>query len=215
MSIAARLRATHERMAAACESVGRDPADVTLIAVSKTFPVAAIQAAYDAGHRDFGESRWQELEPKAAQLPADIRWHFIGKAQSNKIRRIAEVCTLIHSLESESQILELSKRDEPTNVLLQVNIAQEPQKSGIFPEALDTVINTVLTYDHVRLRGLMTIGPAQAEPEQMRNHFRKMRKLLEQCPGKWLSLGMSGDYEMAIQEGSTHIRVGSAIFGDR
>lgn len=201
------IRANIERA-----SVGRP---VTLIAVSKTIPVSQIQEAYDLGVRDFGESRWQELETKAPHLPADIRWHFIGKAQSNKIRRIAGVCHLIHTLESESQILELSKLESPTDVLLQVNIGKEPQKSGIFPQALDTVINTVLRYQQVRLRGLMTIGPAEATDNETRALFREMRRIADSLKCEALSMGMSGDYEMAIQEGSTHVRVGSAIFGQR
>jgi pyridoxal phosphate enzyme (YggS family) len=205
----------HERIARSAESVGRDPASVTLIAVSKTVCVDLIREAYDLGHRDFGESRLQEAIPKIERLPDDIRWHFIGKLQSNKARRAADLFHVIHTLESEQQLRELSKAGRAVDGLIEVNIGVELQKSGISPESLGKFAKTVVQYPLVRLRGLMTVGPLHPNAEFMRPFFRELRELGYGFKGQWLSMGMSNDFEVAIQEGSTHVRVGSALFGAR
>ncbi|MCE9557697.1 MAG: YggS family pyridoxal phosphate-dependent enzyme [Armatimonadetes bacterium] len=215
MGIAERLQEIQSRIDKACESANRAPQQITLIAVSKTFPTEAIQEAYDCGHRHFGESRLQELLPKAEALPKDIFWHFIGKIQSNKIRRAAGICSLIHTLESHSQIQELEKLDKPTDVLIEINIAREEKKSGILPEDLDKFYQRVLISPTVRYRGLMTIGSNTGTIEQTKAEFRTMRELSRKYEGDFLSMGMSGDFEVALQEGATHIRVGTAIFGGR
>lgn len=215
MSFLERLAGVEEGIQQACKVAGRSRDEVCLIGVSKTFPLDSIHEAYQAGLRDFGESRLGELVPKAASCPPDISWHFVGPCQSNKVRRIAEICTLIHSIDSESQLRELAKLERKVDILVQVNIAEEPQKSGIFPGGLDKFIETVLRYETVQLRGLMTIGPAEVGEDETRRNFRRMRTLFEATPGDILSMGMSGDFEWAIQEGSTHIRVGSALFGER
>lgn len=189
---------------------------VTLIAVSKGVGVDQIREAYEAGHRDFGESRLQEALPKIEALPKDIQWHFIGRLQSNKAKRVASAFRIIHSLDSESQLRELGKSHFAVDGLIEVNIGEEPQKTGILPGSLDSFAKSVLECSHVRLRGLMTVGPAHPNAEEMRPYFRQLRKLAESLgPHAWLSMGMSGDFEVAIQEGATHVRVGSAIFGPR
>ncbi len=211
----ARYNHVNERIQRACDSADRDPQGVTLIAVSKTYPAESIQALYDLGHRDFGESRVQELLPKAEALPKDIRWHFIGKLQSNKVRAAAAVCTSIHTLETHSQLKELSKQSSVIDTFIEVNIAEEEQKSGIFVNSLDTFAEDVLTCSQANLSGLMTIGPVVDDPEQSRLYFKKLKQLGEAIGTKDLSMGMSLDFEVAIQEGSTHIRVGTLLFGAR
>lgn len=211
------LREVEDRIAKAAEGVRRDPGSITLIAVSKTHPVSAIQVAYDAGHRDFGESRLQELLPKWEALPKDIRWHFIGKLQSNKAKRAAQLGVAIHTIESAHQLREIAKGAPAEGIdgLIEVNTTAEEQKSGISPKALDELVSEVLNYPNVRLRGLMTLGHAHRNAEEQRPFFRMLRELKEKMGGAWLSMGMSDDFEVAIQEGSTHVRVGTAIFGAR
>ncbi|MFN8220353.1 MAG: YggS family pyridoxal phosphate-dependent enzyme [Fimbriimonadales bacterium] len=210
----ARLKAIQDRIERACETVGRDPALVTLIAVSKTHPADSIRALYDLGHRVFGESRLQEAIPKIEALPGDIEWHFIGKLQSNKAKKATEYFRAIHTIESESQLKELAK-GRPIDGLVEVNIGEEPQKSGIAPEMLDDFLKIVLQYDQVKFRGLMAIGPAHPNAEAMRPYFQRMFRLNERVQGEWLSIGMSQDFDVAIQEGATHVRVGTALFGER
>jgi len=215
VDIASRLDRIRERIEIAARSVGRDPSEVTLIAVSKTVDVEAIQSAYDVGQRHFGESRLQEALPKIEALPTDIVWHFIGKLQSNKAKRAAMSFAVIHTLESDSQLRELAKAGREVDGLIEVNIADEPQKSGISAKNLEAFANSGLQYPSVHLRGLMTIGPPLQDPEAMRPFFRELRMLGERIGGQWLSMGMSDDFEVAIQEGATHVRVGTAIFGSR
>ena len=210
-----RYRDIQDRIARAGDSVGRDVSSVTLIAVSKTYPASAIQELYDLGHRDFGESRLQELVPKVEELPKDIRWHFIGKLQSNKTRRAAEICHAIHTIETSSQLKELNKSEKSVNVFIEVNVAEEEQKSGILQNSLDTFAQDVIRCEQANLSGLMTIGPVVQDPEQSRPYFRKLRQLGESIGTKNLSMGMSLDFEVGIQEGATHIRVGTLLFGAR
>jgi hypothetical protein len=210
-----RYRDIQDRIARACDSVGRDASSVTLVAVSKTYPASAIQELYDLGHRDFGESRLQELVPKVEELPKDIRWHFIGKLQSNKTRRAAEICHAIHTIETSSQLKELNKSEKSVDVFIEVNVAEEEQKSGILQNSLDTFAQDVIRCEQANLSGLMTIGPVVQDPEQSRPYFRKLRHLGESIGTKNLSMGMSLDFEVGIQEGATHIRVGTLLFGAR
>lgn len=216
MTVEENLSVVHKRIDAACAASGREPDEVTLIAVSKNQPLEALTAAYEAGHRHFGESRLQEALPKIAAMPPDAVWHFVGNLQSNKARRVAETFSLVHSVYKVSQVAELEKHTAPTDVLIEVNLAAEVQKGGVFVESLDELVSLLLNCSYVRLQGLMTVGPATLEPEEMRSTFRTMRELRDRStPGGWLSMGMSGDYAVAIQEGSTHVRVGTAIFGSR
>ncbi|MBI1333489.1 MAG: YggS family pyridoxal phosphate-dependent enzyme [Armatimonadetes bacterium] len=211
----ARYQAVLDEIARNCDLVGRDPASVTLIAASKTQPADIVRKLYDLGHLHFGESRLQELIPKAETLPPDIVWHFIGKLQSNKLRRAAEICDVIHTIETESQVKEISKLSKPIQVLIEVNTANEPQKSGILEKSLDEFHNCVIQSDLAIFRGLMTIGPIVREAEDSRPYFEKLRRLNEKVGGDWLSMGMSKDFGVAIQEGATHVRVGTSLFGER
>jgi len=210
-----RLEDVRERMAKAAESVGRRPEEVLLIAVTKTVALERIVEAYQAGQRVFGESRVQEAAPKIAGLPADIEWHFIGKLQSNKVRKAAGLFQVIHTLESPSQLKEFDKLPAPVDALIEVNLAHETQKSGVPPESLDEFWELASQCKGVRVRGLMTIGPNLRDPEAMRPFFRELRLLGERFGCEWLSMGMSADFDVAIQEGATHVRVGSALFGER
>lgn len=215
MPIEANLRAIQEKIARSCDSAGRDPSSVTLIAVSKTVPVDLIREAYDCGVRDFGESRWQEAQGKLDQLPGDVTWHFIGKLQSNKAKRVAVRFPVVHTVESEGQVAEMEKAGRSCQALIELNLAREPQKGGIFVENLDSLVQRLLSCNHVRFRGLMTIGPLVTDPEQSRSLFRELAEVGKACNADWLSMGMSADYDVAIQEGATHVRVGSALFGER
>lgn len=215
MHIARNLSKINLRIASACNSVGRDPSEITLVAVSKTFSIEDIQQAYDAGHRHFGESRLQEAQPKIEVLPSDIVWHFIGTLQSNKAKKIAQLFPVIHTIDSESKLKEISKAERLIQGFIEVNIANEPQKAGISTDSLDEFSQTVLSYSQVHLTGLMTIGPTVSDPELSRPYFRQLRNHAHRLGVENLSMGMSQDFDVAIQEGATHIRVGSAIFGKR
>lgn len=215
MSIARNLAEIQARVERACALVKRHPSEVTLIAVSKTVEIDRIWEAYDAGHRHFGESRLQEAMPKIEALPADITWHFIGNLQSNKARRIAKCFAVIHTLDSPSQLKEIAKANRQIQGFIEVNIANEPQKAGISPVLLDEFRSVVLSYPQVHLNGLMMIGPAVDDPELSRPYFRDLRELSRRFGDQSISMGMSQDFDVAVQEGSTHIRVGSAIFGSR
>jgi pyridoxal phosphate enzyme (YggS family) len=209
-----------ERVAAASARVGRDPASVTLVAVSKAKPVSDIEAVYRLGHRDFGENRAQEMAEKAAQLPDDIRWHFVGALQTNKARLIRPLTHLLHSMDRESLAGAWAKGSGlPPPVLLQVNTGREPQKSGVLPEDAGTTLSQVLSLG-IEVRGLMVIPPLSDDPEDQRPHFALLRDLRDHLAREHpavaeLSMGMSDDFEVAVEEGSSIIRVGRAIFGER
>lgn len=215
MGIADRLHEIRSRIDSAARSVGRDPRNVELVAVSKNQPLSALLEAYEAGQRHFGESRLQEALPKIAEMPSDAVWHFIGKLQSNKARRVSQFFNVIHTIESETQLREIVKSEQVVDVFIEVNLAREPQKSGILPEKLEEFHELLLQLPATRFRGLMTIGPIVENPEQSRALFRELAGLNQKLGGTWLSMGMSDDFEVAIQEGSTHVRVGTAIFGSR
>ena len=209
------LQDVRDRIARACDSCGRDPATVTLVAVSKTVGVDDIQRVYDQGHRVFGENRLQEALPKITALPSDIEWHFVGRLQSNKAKAVAEAFGVIHTLENERQLAGIGKASRLIDGLIELNLGREVQKGGILPETLDKTLNLVQEYSNVRFRGLMTVGPLTSNPEGNRPLFRQLAELGRKVGAEWLSMGMSADLEAAIQEGSTHVRVGTAIFGER
>lgn len=210
-----RYQEVQDRIHRACDASGRDPESVTLIAVSKTHPVEAVKAAYDLGLRHFGENRLQEAALKMEALPPDIVWHFIGHLQSNKAKRIAQLFDVVQTLCQSRQVAEIAKSERRIKGLVEINIANEAQKSGLPPGDLDLFLPEVLNCNCVHFLGLMTIGPATSNPEQMRPYFQALCKMNKKIGGKWLSMGMSGDLEVAIMEGSTHIRVGTALFGRR
>lgn len=215
-----RLLAIRERIERACESAGRDPSEVTLIAVSKGFPADAVREAFDLGCRDFGENRLQEALGKFEALPPELvgasTWHFIGTLQSRKVPLATERFDVIHTLDRASQLAQLAKVPQAVTALVEVNIAREPQKGGVLPEDLPAFVHCFDELPQVRLAGLMTMGPAAASAEDMRPFFALLRHLGKQCRiGPWLSMGMSDDFDVAIQEGATHVRVGTALFGSR
>lgn len=223
--IASQLAGISDRIAAACRSAGRDPASVELVAVSKTFPVEAVAEALAAGQWVFGESRLQEAEPKIAALPDGLDWHFIGRVQRNKVRRILPLFGTVHAIDSLKLAIYCDRTAGELglspNVFLQVNIAGEGSKGGFTPEDLSKEISQIAALSNLQIEGLMCIPPAEDEAEDARKWFRRLRELRDslerdhgiQLPS--LSMGMSGDFEIAIAEGATHVRVGSAIFGAR
>ncbi|GAA5481339.1 YggS family pyridoxal phosphate-dependent enzyme [Haloferula sargassicola] len=226
MSPGARLGAVRDRVARACEAAGRDPEEVKLLAVSKTVETSGVRPIYEAGQRAFGESRQQEAEEKIRALPDDIEWHFIGTLQRNKVRKVLEAgFAVIHSIDS----LKLARHVDRIAgelgirpmVFLEVNIADEDSKGGFSPDALRSGRSEILALENLQVAGLMAIPPEEELPERARAWFRRVRELRDELAGDsgsgWseLSMGMSGDFEMAILEGSTLIRVGTAIFGAR
>ncbi len=216
-----------ETIKSACERSGRRAEDVTLLAVSKTKPASDIQELYDAGHRDFGENYIQELREKHEVLPKDIHWHMIGHLQRNKVKYIAEYITMIHSVDSLELIQtiekEAAKHDRVIPVLIEVNVAEEDSKFGIRYEDVPSFLEAASAYPHVRIEGLMTSAPLVENAEDDRWVFRKLSQLSVDINSKnynnikmsVLSMGMSNDYEIAVEEGSTMVRVGTSIFGHR
>jgi PLP dependent protein len=224
-----RLEGVRRRVAQACSRAGRSTDEVCLIAVSKTHPTEALRVLYDAGVRDFGESYVQEWLDKAAQLPADIRWHFIGRLQSNKARFVAESnAVMVHSVDRMSLAKPLAGRSERiVDVLIQVNLAEEETKGGVSEKDLNDFFDKLTSLESLRVRGLMTMPPYADDPEASRGYFSRLKVLLESLrrhsEGRGfdagqldvLSMGMTNDFEVAIEEGATHIRVGTALFGER
>ena len=201
--------------------------EVTLVAVSKTHPAEMIREAYDAGIRDFGENKVQELMTKVDVLPPDIRWHLIGHLQRNKVKYIIGRTYLIHSVDSlrlaEEIEKESAKQNVTTNILVQVNVSGEESKSGIDQEHAVDLIRTISLLPHLKVEGLMTIAPEADNPENVRVYFRMLKKLsldiaalnIDNISMNFLSMGMSGDFVVAINEGANLVRIGTAIFGAR
>lgn len=219
------LTAIRARMSVAARRVGRDPADVRLVAVTKSVDCDRIREVLAGGVLDLGENRVQEAEKKVAALGQSIRWHLVGHLQSNKARRAVYLFDLIHSVDSEALAVELSRRAEVAGrrvgCLLQVNVAREPTKFGVEPEQAPVLGRRVAALPGLRLTGLMTIAPLAADPEASRPVFRRLRELSAEIGAElgWerpeLSMGMSQDFEVAIEEGATLVRVGSLLFGPR
>ena len=221
------LAKVEERITKACIRAGRKREDVTLISVSKTKPVEVLKEAYDLGVRCFGENKVQELCEKYETLPKDIHWHMIGHLQRNKIKYIIDKAELIHSVDSlrlaEAIDKEAGKRNITCNILIEVNVAGEETKFGVTPEELPDLVEKISKFEHIRVRGLMTIAPFVENPEENRPIFARLRKLSVDIASKnidniimsVLSMGMTNDYETAIEEGATMIRVGTGIFGAR
>ena len=209
-----------ERVADAAAGSGRSPDEVTVVAVSKTMSVDDVLAVYEQGHRDFGENRAGELADKAAALPEDIRWHFVGSLQSNKTRMVRGVVHLLHSMDRRSLGKAWMKgRGLPPPVLAQVNIGREPQKSGVDPEDVPAALEWMATLG-LDVRGLMAIPPEPDRPEDSREHFARLREIRDEVAPSHpsvveLSMGMTDDFEVAVAEGASIIRVGRAIFGPR
>lgn len=211
------LEQVRERIRSAAGRAGRDPGEITLIAVSKVFPVGAIREAYALGLRDFGENYVQEFEGKAPLLRdlEGARFHLIGHLQSNKARRAAELFDSIQSVDTEKLARRLNDAGKPLEVMIEVKLSPEESKSGLDPQAAAPLIAAVRALPNLRLRGLMTMPPWFDDPEDARPYFRRLRELAAHHGVTGLSMGMSGDLEVAIEEGATHVRVGTALFGPR
>ena len=212
-----------ERIERACRRAGRDPAEVTLIGVTKTHGIEAVVSAWDAGVRDYGENRAQEGCPKVRDLAArnlPARWHFLGHLQTNKVREVVRHFTVLHSLDSE-RLLGAIEREvasqglEPLDAFIEVNMAGEASKGGLRPSDVSALVASARGSKHVNLRGLMTIAPRVADPEDVRTVFRELRELAHSMDLHQLSMGMTEDFEVAIEEGATHVRIGRALFGER
>ncbi len=215
MDVASGLASVRANIARACARAGRDPATVRLIAVSKTKPLSMLQEAAAAGQRIFGENYAQELREKAEALPG-VEWHFIGALQTNKAKLVVGRAALIHTCDRLALAQELSKRAKAAamvqRVLLEVNVGREPQKAGVLPADAGRLLDQVRALPALSCEGLMCIHPAEGDP---RVHFRALRELASGLRVAELSMGMSADYEVAIEEGATLVRVGTAIFGER
>ncbi len=225
--IADNLNEIRFRMQEACRRSGRNMRDVTLIAVSKTKPLSALKDAYDADARDFGENKVQEIVEKAPQMPSDAHFHMIGHLQRNKVKQVLKHVVMIHSVDSvrlaEQIQADASRAGIVMDVLLEVNVAKEESKFGFMPEEVEDAVKVISQFPNVHICGLMTIAPFVDDAEENRPVFKKLYQLSVDIKSKnidnvsmgVLSMGMSGDYEVAIEEGATLIRVGTSIFGTR
>ncbi len=228
-SMQRRLRDVRTRIERAVDHREHGEGEVELVAVGKTHPVEAMQQLYNAGVRSFGASYVQEWQRKAPRLPDDIRWHFIGRLQSNKAKYIADEVDLVHSVDRKSVSKRLNRRsEEPMDVLLQVNLGDQPTKGGVKSDKLEGLMDLVANYPKLRVRGLMGMPPYSEDPEDNRKYFRELRRALgrlqdyveQKYPDRRegleeLSMGMTNDFEVAIDEGATIVRVGTALFGPR
>ena len=211
----------------ACERAGRDRSEVTLIAVSKTKPVSDIRQAMDCGITVFGENKVQEIKDKTEEIKEPLNWHMIGHLQANKVKYLPGRVCMIHSVDNKKLADEIEKQfaktDEKIDVLIEVNMAQEESKFGLSAEEAPDFVKEICTLPHLNIRGLMTIAPYTEDPESNRQYFKGLRELKDsinalKLPGvnmDTLSMGMTGDYEVAIEEGATFVRVGTGIFGER
>ena len=211
------LAAVRDRIARAAERARRDPASVTLLAVTKVFPATAIQDAYDLGLREFGENYVQEFESKAPQVASlpGARFHLIGHLQSNKSRKAAELFHVIQTVDSAKLARRLDETGRALDVMLEVKLSEEDAKSGADPSEIPATLDAVRGCPNLRLLGLMTMPPWSDDPEASRPYFRRLRELAQQLGLAQLSMGMSHDLETAIEEGATCVRVGTALFGKR
>ncbi len=225
--VAENYRDVDRKVGEACARSGRKREEVTLIAVSKTKPVEMIREAMDAGAEVFGENKVQELCDKYDQLPKTLHWHLIGHLQRNKVKYIVDKVDLIHSVDSLRLAEEISKEAEKkqvdVNILIEVNVAQEESKFGVSVEETENLVREIAKLPHIHVLGLMTIAPYVTDPEENRPVFRTLKKLAVDIKMKnidnvrmdVLSMGMTGDYQVAIEEGATMVRVGTGIFGER
>lgn len=227
MGVCENYMAVEEKVRRACERAGRKREEVTLIAVSKTKPLSMIEELLPLGVRDFGENKVQELTAKAEALDGEIRWHMIGHLQRNKVKYVVDKACMIHSVDSlrlaEEINKEAGKKGVEVPILLEVNVAGEESKFGMKPEETEGLACQIAALPNLHIRGLMTIAPYVEDPEENRQIFRNLRNLSVDIERKKfnnvtmsvLSMGMTGDYEVAIEEGATHVRVGTGIFGER
>jgi hypothetical protein len=225
--IASNIDRVKERIEKAAERSGRSADDIVLIAVTKTIDVERIKAAVNCGIKDLGENRVQELTAKYPYISDDVRWHMIGRLQTNKVKYIIDKVSLIHSVDSLKLLKEIDKRSEIANrmmdILIEVNVAGEASKGGVAVEDVIDFVKQSAAFENIRIKGLMTVAPQTDDPEIVRPYFVQMNDLsykikklkLDNVEMKYLSMGMSGDFEVAIEEGSNMVRIGTAIFGER
>lgn len=225
--VAENLAQVQKNIEESCGNVNRDPGEVTLIAVSKTKPLEMLREAYDAGARVFGENKVQEIVDKYDHMPSDVKWHMIGHLQRNKVKYIVDKVAMIHSVDSfrlaETIEKEAAKKNVTVPILIEVNVAQEESKYGLKPEEVLPFIEEIADFSHIQIKGLMTIAPYVENAEENREIFRELKKLSVDIAAKninnvtmgVLSMGMTGDYMVAVQEGATMVRVGTGIFGAR
>ena len=225
--IAVNFTKVKENILSACKQANRNPEEVTLIAVSKTKPLEMLQEAYKAGAWDFGENKVQELLDKIPQLPEDIRWHMIGHLQRNKVKYIVDKVFLIHSVDSLRLAEEISiqalKKNVEVNILIEVNVAREESKFGATTEEAIALVEEIAKLPGIHIKGLMTIAPFVEDSALNREYFQKLKQLsvdisrknIDNVSMSILSMGMTGDYTVAVEEGATHVRVGTGIFGER
>jgi pyridoxal phosphate enzyme (YggS family) len=215
MTVRDNLAAVEERIASACARARRSRSEVTLVAVSKTFPAGAVDEAIAAGATDIGENRVQEARDKKPLVSGRARWHLIGHLQSNKAKDAVRVFDVVQTVDSLALAEKISKAaTSPIDVLIEVNIGDEPQKAGVIPVSVGELASQLTDLPNLRLRGLMTIPPI-GTAEESRRYFAEMRQLRDRLRLEELSMGMSEDFEVAIEEGATIVRVGRAIFGER
>ena len=226
-SLPERLARIHARIEEACRRGGRPPGSVVLVGASKTQPVATLAAAWDAGLRVFGENRVQEALAKSPELPSGIEWHLIGPLQSNKVRPAVELFRAVHSIDrpriAEALDREAAARGRTLDGFLEINLGGEESKHGFSPDGLADAVRPLAGLTHLRIVGLMAIPPQGDDPEGSRPWFRQLRALRDDLAARpewqafpgWLSMGMSDDFEVAVEEGATHVRVGTALFGPR
>ena len=220
--VAENLKEVEARVCAACERSGRKRESVTLIAVSKTKPVQMLEEAYQAGSRYFGENKVQELADKYELMPKDIHWQMIGHLQRNKVKYIIDKAELIHSVDS-LRLAETIDKEAAKKGIVEVNMAKEDTKYGLMPEEVMDFVREIVRFQHIKVQGLMTIAPFVDDPEENRKHFANLRKLsvdirkekVNNVNMSILSMGMTNDFEVAIEEGATMVRIGTAIFGER
>lgn len=221
------LMQVRKNIEAACQKAGRNTEEVTLIAVSKTKPVPMLEEAYQAGSRDFGENKVQEIMDKYPVLPDDIRWHMIGHLQRNKVKYIVDKVSLVHSVDSLRLAEEISRQAEKKqtelDILVEVNIAQEESKFGTSRAEAAQLVEEIAKLPCIHVKGLMTIAPFVEHPEENRKYFRQIKELsvdiekknIDNVSMSVLSMGMTNDYMVAVEEGATMVRVGTGIFGER
>lgn len=217
LSLAERLTAVRERISRACDRARRDPASVRLLAVTKIFGPEAIRAAYDAGLREFGENYVQEMERKSPAVAdlAGARFHLIGHLQSNKTKKAAQLFTAIDSIDSARLVSRLDSENTPLDITIEVKLSDEAAKTGANPAKLDEIVAAVRASKNLTLRGLMTVPPWSEDAELSRPYFARLRELAAEYHVAELSMGMSNDMEVAIEEGATWVRIGTALFGSR
>lgn len=227
ISVRENIQSVQDRIASTAQRVGRESDSITLIAISKTKPVSLIVEAIDAGITDIGENRVQEAKGKRSQVDRPVSWHLVGHLQTNKVKQALKIFDLIHSVDSIRLLAEIERQscrlNRRTDVLVEVNTSGEESKYGLQPNEVLSFMESASEYSHVRLKGLMTVGEFMPDPEEVRPSFTLLRSLKETIDSQgyqnvemeYLSMGMTNDFEVAIEEGANMVRIGSAIFGER